>query len=141
MLGSSRPEPEDLFPGALVGLRLSHTTFDALDPYACAEFWRALLGWEPHDGYEPGSEEVYLRSPEGYVLLFVRVPDAKQVKNRGHLDLRPDEGSTRETELERALALGATLVEDRREGHLGWVVLADPEGNEFCILRRVPAGS
>ena len=70
-------------------------------------------------------------------LLFIEVPDSKQVKNRLHLDLRPADGS-RDDELERLLGLGATEVDDRRlpDGR-GWVVLADPEGNEFCILRSV----
>ncbi len=68
-------------------------------------------------------------------LLFIQVPDAKQVKNRLHLDLKPAE-STRERELERLLGLGAREVADRRRPDgSGWVVLADPEGNEFCILR------
>lgn len=68
-------------------------------------------------------------------LLFIRVPDAKQVKNRVHLDLKPAE-DTRDRELKRLLALGAREVADRRmPDGTGWVVLADPEGNEFCILR------
>ena len=77
-------------------------------------------------------------SPDGSArLLFIDVPDAKQVKNRLHLDLRPAEGS-RDVELARLIELGATEVDDRRlpDGR-GWVVLADPEGNEFCILRSV----
>lgn len=69
-------------------------------------------------------------------LLFIEVPDAKQVKNRVHLDLKPSQGVTRELELERLLSLGAGEVADRRRPDgSGWVVLADPEGNEFCILR------
>jgi predicted enzyme related to lactoylglutathione lyase len=63
------------------------------------------------------------------------VPDAKQVKNRLHLDLRPADG-TRDEELARLIAFGAGVVADRRNTDgTGWVVLADPEGNEFCILR------
>ena len=69
-------------------------------------------------------------------LLFVEVPEAKQVKNRIHLDLRPDRRSPRTQEIARVLALGATEVADLRTPEaLGWMVLADPEGNEFCILR------
>lgn len=117
-----------------MSLTLSHTTFDSLDPFPTAEFWRELLGWEIHEPecYRPGSEECYLRGPKGEVLLFLRVPNAKKVKNRAHLDLVP-ENSTRDAEVERALELGARLVDDRR-GDLGWAVLADPEGNEFCVL-------
>ena len=71
----------------------------------------------------------------GQRLLVIEVPDAKQVKNRLHLDLKPAVG-TREEELERLLGLGARAVADRRRPDgSGWVVLADPEGNEFCILR------
>lgn len=117
-----------------MSLALSHTTFDALDPYRVAEFWRQLIGWEIHepDCYEPGSDECYLRGPRSDVLLFYRVPDAKKIKNRAHLDLVP-ENSTKDEEVERALELGAVMVDDRR-GDLGWAVMADPEGNEFCIL-------
>lgn len=68
-------------------------------------------------------------------LLFIEVPESKQVKNRIHLDLRPVEG-TRDVELARLTELGAAVVADRRNADgTGWVVLADPEGNEFCILR------
>jgi hypothetical protein len=68
-------------------------------------------------------------------LLFIEVPDAKQVKNRVHLDVKPAE-NTRDQELERLLQLGARQVADhRRPDGSGWVTLADPEGNEFCILR------
>ena len=117
-----------------MSLRLSHTTRDALDPYAIAEFWRQLLDWSitEADTYKPGSDECYLTSPHGYTVLFYRVPDAKTVKNRAHMDLAPED-STRDEQVERALDLGATLVDDRRED-LGWAVMADPEGNEFCIL-------
>ena len=79
-----------------------------------------------------------IRSAEtGHQLLFVEVPDVKQVKNRIHLDLRPVE-RTRDEEVAHLLSVGATQVSDQREVRgdgTGWVVLADPEGNEFCILR------
>lgn len=115
-------------------LRLSHTTWDALDPFPIAEFWRELMGWEISEPqcYEPGSDECYLITPDGYTVLFFRVPDAKKIKNRAHMDLVPD-GSTRDEEITRAEKLGARIVDDRRED-LGWAVMADPEGNEFCIL-------
>lgn len=117
-----------------MALRLSHTTWDALDPFAIAEFWRELLNWEVSEpeSYFPGSDECYLISPHGYTILFFQVPDAKKVKNRAHMDLAA-ENSTRDAEIERALSLGATIVDDRRSD-LGWAVMADPEGNEFCIL-------
>lgn len=118
-----------------MSLRLSHTTFDAKDPHTIAEFWRALLDWTPEDdGYQPGSGECYLTSPHGYTVLFLRSPDDKQVKNRAHLDLVPEDGSTRDEQVTRALELGASIVDDRRPD-LGWAVMTDPEGNEFCILK------
>lgn len=72
--------------------------------------------------------------PEGPLLYFNQVPEPKTVKNRIHLCLRPT--TSREEEVERLLTLGATLVTDRRKPDgAGWAVLADPEGNEFCVLR------
>jgi predicted enzyme related to lactoylglutathione lyase len=117
---------------------ISHTSFDARDSYAQSVFWGQVLGFhqDPEDPNEPGHEECMIFSPDGRTkVLFIEVPDGKQVKNRVHFDLMPVEG-TRDEELARLLALGATIVDDLRrpEGH-GWVVLGDPEGNEFCILR------
>jgi hypothetical protein len=73
----------------------------------------------------------------GLPLFFQRVPEPKTIKNRLHVCLRPaGPNGLREAEVERLVGLGATLVADRREADgLGWVVLADPEGNEFCVLR------
>jgi hypothetical protein len=70
-------------------------------------------------------------------VLFIEVPDVKQVKNRLHFDLRPVDG-TRDEEVARLVSIGATRVDDQREVRgdgTGWMVLADPEGNEFCVLR------
>ena len=98
-----------------------------------------MLGWreDPEDPNEPGDEECMIFSPDGRSrVLFIEVPEAKQVKNRLHLDLRPTDGATREQEVERLLGRGATQVADhRRPSGGGWVTLADPEGNEFCVLR------
>ncbi len=117
---------------------LSHTSFDATDSYAQSVFWGLVLGFaeDPADPNEPGHEECMIFSPDGRTrVLFIEVPEKKQVKNRVHFDLVPAEG-TRDEELARLLALGATGVDDlRRPDGRGWVVLADPEGNEFCILR------
>jgi predicted enzyme related to lactoylglutathione lyase len=121
-----------------VTARISHTTFDAHDSYAQSVFWGHVLGFaeDPDDPNEPGHEECMIFSPDGTIrLLFIEVPDAKQVKNRVHLDLMPVEGS-RDQELERLLGLGARTLDDlRKPDGTGWVLLADPEGNEFCILR------
>ena len=117
---------------------VSHTSVDCRNAYELSEFWRAVLGYEmvADDPNEPGHEECLILDPEtAHSILFIEVPEAKSVKNRLHFDLRPREGG-REAEVERVLALGATQVADlRRPDGRGWVVLADPEGNEFCILR------
>ena len=117
---------------------ISHTTIDAADAYAQSLFWAKVLGYaqDPDDPNEPGHEECMIFSPDGRTrVLFIEVPDTKQVKNRMHFDLVPAEG-TRDAEAARLISIGATVVDDlRRPDGSGWVVLADPEGNEFCILR------
>jgi hypothetical protein len=84
----------------------------------------------------PGHEECMIMSRDRvHKILFIEVPDAKQGKNRIHFDLRPAEGN-RNDELARLVDHGAKPVDDlRNPDGTGWVVLADPEGNEFCILR------
>ena len=117
---------------------ISHTTIDAANAYAQSLFWVKVLGYaeDPDDPNEPGHEECMIFSPDGRTrVLFIEVPDKKQVKNRMHFDLVPAEG-TRDAEAARLVSIGATVVDDlRRPDGSGWVVLADPEGNEFCILR------
>ena len=117
---------------------ISHTTIDATDAYAQSLFWEKVLGFaeDPDDPNEPGHEECMIFSEDGRTrVLFIEVPDKKQVKNRVHFDLVPAEG-TRDEEAARLVSIGATVVDDlRRPDGSGWVVLADPEGNEFCILR------
>ena len=118
--------------------QISHTTFDSRDAYAQSVFWAKVLGFseDPDDPNEPGHEECMIFSPDGAErLLFIEVPEAKQVKNRVHLDLKPAKG-TRDQELQRLLDLGARVADDLRQPDgSGWVMLLDPEGNEFCILR------
>lgn len=82
---------------------------------------------------EDNEDEAELRGPAGRWLMFLRVPEPKTVKNRMHICLRPVDRS-RDEEVARLLDLGATLVNDLRDGDTGWAVLADPEGNEFCVL-------
>jgi hypothetical protein len=102
---------------------------DSRDPVALGRWWTAALGWvvmndDPHE-YEirPAAD----RLPG---LVFVVVSEAKTIKNRLHLDFRPDD---RDAEVDRLIALGARRV-DIGQGEQPWVVLADPEGNEFCVL-------
>jgi hypothetical protein len=118
--------------------RVSHTSVDCADAYALSEWWKPVLGYTdlPDDPNEPGHEECMILDPvSGHRLLFIEVPDAKVTKNRVHLDLAPTD-RRRDDEVERVVALGATVVADRRNPDgTGWVVLADPAGNEFCIVR------
>ena len=118
--------------------RIDHTSFDCHDAYGLSSFWAKVLGFTgvPDEPDEPGDDECMIIDPDGAQrLLFIEVPEAKQVKNRVHLDLVPTD-RTRDEEIDRVLALGASPVDDLREPDgTGWLVLADPEGNEFCILR------
>ncbi|WP_432055161.1 VOC family protein [Streptomyces sp. bgisy022] len=116
---------------------IRHLTFDCTgDPYDLARFWSALLGRPPADDDKPGDPEALIADPDGGPgLLFVRVAEGKTAKNRVHLDLRPT-GRTRAEEVARALSLGARQLADHtRPDGGGWVTLADPEGNEFCVER------
>jgi catechol 2,3-dioxygenase-like lactoylglutathione lyase family enzyme len=121
---------------------VAHTTVDCHDAYELSEWWKRLLGYVDmaDDPNEPGHEECLIRDPEsGHRILFVEVPDADLPAKRIHFDLRPRTGS-RDEEVERVRALGATVVGDQRGTYgpgTGWVVFADPEGNQFCILRSI----
>ncbi|AZS71493.1 glyoxalase [Streptomyces lydicus] len=113
---------------------VQNVAIDCADAYELARFWSEALGCPLHPEGRPGAAETEVMLPEGPVLYFNRVPEPKTVKNRIHLCLRPK--TSREEEVERLLGLGATLVTDRRESDgAGLAVLADPEGNEFCVLR------
>jgi catechol 2,3-dioxygenase-like lactoylglutathione lyase family enzyme len=125
-----------------MGVRLTEIVIDCADPEALAAWWQGVLGWERGEDTDVTAEdvevevevEVELRNPGGYPhLLFGKVPEAKAGKNRLHLDLSPTGGDQAEA-LERLRALGATEI-DIGQGEQTWVVLADPEGNEFCLLR------
>ncbi|WP_042374588.1 VOC family protein [Streptacidiphilus neutrinimicus] len=109
-----------------------HVTIDSLDAFSLGTFWSQVLDLPLHEDDRPGDETALI---EGAGLLFITVPDRKTGKNRVHLDLQPQDRS-RDEEVTRVVALGATLVADRRNPDgTGWVVLADPEGNEFCVER------
>ncbi len=115
-------------------LRIDCLTIDCSDPSRLARFWSQALGWtiDFEDGTEvaitpPASQDVHTTD-----LLFLRAPDTKQAKNRLHLDLRPDD---RDAEVARLESLGARRADIGQNGDETWVVMADPEGNEFCVLR------
>ncbi|MEU9061245.1 VOC family protein [Streptomyces sp. NPDC048430] len=111
---------------------VQHITLDCADAYELALFWAEVLGSPVSDDDAPGDPEALVEAP-GAALLFVTVPEPKRAKNRVHLDIRPED-RTRDEEVERLLALGATLVADHRKPNgRGWATLADPEGNEFCV--------
>jgi hypothetical protein len=124
--------------------RISHTSFDARNAYEQSVFWSKVLAWveAPDDPNLPGHDECPIMTRDrSQVLLFINVPDDKVVKNRVHLDLRPVEG-TREEEVARLVALGAVQLADfRRPDGSGWITLADPEGNEFCVLSARPSNT
>jgi hypothetical protein len=121
--------------------RLTEVVIDCHHPRELAAFWSAVLDYtviaQSDDeveiaGWEPTVEAVRA-SVNAPTLLFIRVPESKTVKNRVHLDVSPIDCS-RDEEVARLLALGARHV-DIGQGEQTWVVLADPEGNEFCVLR------
>lgn len=124
----------------LVTAYISHTSVDCRDAYRLSEWWKRVLGYVDvsDDPNEPGHEECVIVRPDGgHRILFIEVPEGKESKNRIHFDLRPATGS-RDEELTRLREIGATEVADLRGENgpgTGWVILADPEGNEFCILR------
>lgn len=115
-------------------VRISCVCIDAVDPRPVADFWAAVLGW---DIVEDGDEGISLASSTGDLptLDILPVPEAKRVKNRLHLDVRAD-GTSYEAEVERLEGLGARRVDVGQGPDVTWVVFADPEGNEFCLLRR-----
>jgi hypothetical protein len=117
-------------------LRLQNVSFDCHDPAPLAAFWAEALGWRVtfSDPDEVTLEPPAGSSDEGVLpdFEFLLVPEGKVVKNRLHLDLRPTDQAA---EVQRLIGLGATRVDIGQGTECTWVVLADPEGNEFCVLR------
>jgi len=117
-------------------LRIQSLSIDTTDPDRLATFWSAALGWRRTD---EDDDEIVLEPPAGSPedgvvpdLLFLRVPESKSVKNRLHLDLRPED---QEAEVARLVGLGAVHADVGQGDDVTWVVLSDPDGNEFCVLR------
>jgi predicted enzyme related to lactoylglutathione lyase len=117
-------------------MRLRHVSVDCADPYELASFWSRVTGWPLSEEDNPGDPEALVMSPSPVPgLLFIRVPEAKTVKNRLHFDWMPTERS-RDEEVERLKGMGARVYEDHRTADgKGWVTMLDPEGNEFCVER------
>ncbi len=124
-----------------MNIRIQCLSIDTTDPLRLATFWQAALGWRLEVGDE---NQVLLEPPEGSPeggvapdLLFLRVPEGKAVKNRLHLDLRPGDQAA---EVARLEGLGARRVNVGQGTEVSWVVLADPDDNEFCVLRALKPG-
>jgi len=122
-------EPRDIYLNATP---VAAVVVDSADPPSAARFWAAAAGWTPH---ESGPDFASLREPGGIgpFLEFLRVTDAKTVKNRVHIDVAPPPGGDVGTEVQRLVLAGAAAA-DVGQSDVQWVVLADPEGNEFCVL-------
>jgi catechol 2,3-dioxygenase-like lactoylglutathione lyase family enzyme len=122
-----------------MGIRIQCLCIDSNDPAAIATFWESALGWRRTFEEE---NEVVLEPPEGSRedgivpdLVFLKVPEGKAIKNRLHLDLRPIDQAA---EVARLEALGARRV-SVGQGEVSWVVMADPDGNEFDVLQAMPS--
>lgn len=114
--------------------RIAVIAIDAVQPRVVAEFWCAVLGWQV---VEEDSGGVSIAAADGSwpTIDVLAVPEGKAVKNRLHLDVRAD-GTTTAEELQRLLDIGARRVDVGQDPDVSWVVLSDPEGNEFCLLSR-----
>lgn len=117
-------------------LRIQCLCVDTADPAGLASFWQSALGWRRTFEQD---DSVVLEPPEGSAedgvapdLLFLRVPERKAGKNRLHLDLRPQDQAT---EVARLEGLGASRADVGQDADVSWVVMADPDGNEFCVLK------
>lgn len=121
-----------------MAVRVSHTTINCRDAYEVSEWWKRVLDYTdvPGDPNEPGDDHCMIVDPDsGHRLLFLEVDALQDPVGRIHLDLAPTD-RTRDEEIDRVLGLGAREVADRRQPDgSGWMVLEDPAGNRFCIVR------
>ncbi|WP_210583953.1 VOC family protein [Streptomyces sp. GESEQ-35] len=113
-----------------MSLEWEQVVVDSADPAALGRWWADALGWVVLND-SPEEYEIRPREDRLPGLIFGPVPEGKTVKNRLHLDFRPDD---QEAEVARFLALGARHADIGQTGEESWVTLADPEGNEFCVL-------
>ncbi|MEO3797619.1 VOC family protein [Nonomuraea sp. B10E15] len=117
-------------------IEIHAVTIDSHNPYEIAGWWSRATGLPLGEGDQPGDDEVMLRTKQDPFVLFQKVPESKTVKNRVHLDVNGMDGRTRNEEVERLVGMGATIADDlRRPDGTGWVMMLDPEGNEFCVCR------
>jgi predicted enzyme related to lactoylglutathione lyase len=119
-----------------MALTFSGVVIDSHEPNVVADFWAAVLCWTGRDAGDRGEAVIYANEGETVYgppsIVFQPVPERKAVKNRVHLDFSPDD---QDAEVARLEKLGAKRVEVGQTADLTFVVLADPQGNEFCILR------
>ena len=113
-----------------MSLEWEQVIVDARNPAELGRWWHEALGWTVVNE-DPEAYEIRPAPEQLPGLLFVPVPEAKSIKNRLHLDFRPDD---RDAEVDRFLSLGATPTDIGQGEQASWVTLADPEGNEFCVL-------
>jgi catechol 2,3-dioxygenase-like lactoylglutathione lyase family enzyme len=122
-----------------MNLRIQCVCIDTADPARLAAFWESALGWRrTHEKDDQVVLEPPAGSPEDGIvpdLLFLRVPEDKTAKNRLHFDLRPQDQAA---EVARLEALGARRADVGQKADVSWVVMSDPAGNEFCVLRPLP---
>ncbi|MBA2607370.1 MAG: VOC family protein [Actinobacteria bacterium] len=115
---------------------LTEVSFDCENPERVCQFWCSVLGWKATQAenglWWASATGDYTARP---MFVFVPVPEKKTVKDRIHVDVSP-QGVDQAEELERLLALGATRLDVGQPADVPWVVLADIEGNEFCLLGR-----
>ena len=114
--------------------RIAAIAIDAVQPRVVADFWCDVLGWQVV-GEADGVLSIALADGSWPTIDVAPVPESKTVKNRLHLDLRAD-GVPTADELERLLGLGARRADVGQGADATWLVLSDPEGNEFCLLAR-----
>jgi hypothetical protein len=128
-----------------MSVRWYSVVIDCKDVAAQADWWAEVLDWRK--AYEAPNEVVIVPphaltaraesiplEEQGPGLVFVPVPEGKTVKNRLHIDLAPRGGDDQQIEVARLVSLGATRIDIGQSGDASWVVLNDPEGNEFCVL-------
>jgi Glyoxalase-like domain len=115
--------------------RFTEPVIDCHNPVRVAEFWAAVLNYEVIDRGPEGEIEIGGKLPGAPTLIFVSVPEGKTVKNRIHIDINPTD-TDQDNELRRLVRLGARRVDVGQGNDVSWIVMADVEDNEFCLLRR-----